>query len=161
MAILLNSLSLSLQKNSRYLPVNLEADRASCMLGDDDLSAPLIQTFGKPYRRSGPRNCSRWHYFGRFIRVTCEEFAGGTGELPKTLDQVQERVKDIQFQSKTRFSIAQIRAMEERRSTLARIGNQTGEGAPPLGKGQQHDAAVRGKPAATYSPPLPEATPTY
>ncbi len=35
---------------------------------------------------------------------------------------------------------------------IARIGNQSGErsgeGAPPLGKGEQHDAAVRGKPAA-------------
>jgi NTE family protein len=45
----------------------------------------------------------------------------GTGELPKNLDQVQERVKDIQFQSKTRVSIAQVRAIEELRSTLADV----------------------------------------
>jgi NTE family protein len=45
----------------------------------------------------------------------------GLGELPRNLAQVQERVKDIQFQSKTRFSLAQIREVEALRSTLAEV----------------------------------------
>ena len=45
----------------------------------------------------------------------------GLGELPKNLAQVQERVKDISFQSKTRFSYDQVRAIEDMRSTLAEV----------------------------------------
>jgi NTE family protein len=45
----------------------------------------------------------------------------GFGELPKNLAQVQERVKDISFQSKTRFSHDQVRAIEAMRSTLADV----------------------------------------
>ena len=45
----------------------------------------------------------------------------GLGELPKNLDQVQERVKDIQFQTKTRFSYAQVREIEALRGTLAEV----------------------------------------
>ena len=39
----------------------------------------------------------------------------------RSLEQVQERVKDIQFQSKTRFSAAQIRELEAMRRTLADV----------------------------------------
>jgi NTE family protein len=45
----------------------------------------------------------------------------GLGELPSNLNQVQERVKDIQFQSKTRFSYEQVRQIEALRSTLADV----------------------------------------
>ncbi len=45
----------------------------------------------------------------------------GLGELPQYLAQVHERVKDISFQSKTRFSHDQGRAIEEMRSTLADV----------------------------------------
>ncbi len=45
----------------------------------------------------------------------------GLGNLPKNLAQVSERVKDIQFQSKTRFSLDQVRQIELLRSTLAAV----------------------------------------
>lgn len=43
----------------------------------------------------------------------------GTGELPRNLEQVHERAKDIQYQSKQRFSYAKIREIEALRSGLA------------------------------------------
>jgi NTE family protein len=45
----------------------------------------------------------------------------GLGELPRNLGQVQERVKDIQFQSKSHFSIEQMRKIEDLRSALADV----------------------------------------
>ena len=45
----------------------------------------------------------------------------GAGEMPRTVDQVQERVKDIQFQSKNRFSHAQIQRIESLRSALVDV----------------------------------------
>jgi NTE family protein len=45
----------------------------------------------------------------------------GAGEMPRSVDQVQERVKDIQFQSKNRFSHAQIERIEALRSALADV----------------------------------------
>ena len=43
------------------------------------------------------------------------------GELPKNLDQVQERAKDISFQSKTRFNTTRSARIEAMRSTLADV----------------------------------------
>jgi len=45
----------------------------------------------------------------------------GLGSMPRNLDQVSERVKDIQFQSKARFSIEEVRKIEEMRSILASV----------------------------------------
>jgi NTE family protein len=45
----------------------------------------------------------------------------GLGELPRNLNQVQERVKDIQFQSKARISLEQFREIEALRRTLADV----------------------------------------
>ena len=45
----------------------------------------------------------------------------GRGELPQNLDQVQERVKDIQYRSKQRLSHERIRELEALRSALARV----------------------------------------
>ena len=45
----------------------------------------------------------------------------GSGELPKNLEQVNERAKDIQYQSKQRFSEAEIRHVEALRSALAEV----------------------------------------
>ena len=36
----------------------------------------------------------------------------GMGELPKNLDQVQERAKDIQYSSKTRFNTKRIEELD-------------------------------------------------
>jgi len=45
----------------------------------------------------------------------------GLGSMPRNLAQVSERVKDIQFQSKTRYSIDEARELEAMRSTLAAV----------------------------------------
>ena len=43
------------------------------------------------------------------------------GELPRNLDQVMERAKDIQYASKTRFNIDRVREIGEMRSALGRL----------------------------------------
>jgi len=53
--------------------------------------------------------------------IVAVDLFSGLGEMPKNLDQVSERVKDISFQSKTRFSYDQVRAIEAMRSTLADV----------------------------------------
>jgi NTE family protein len=45
----------------------------------------------------------------------------GLGRMPKNLEQVSERVKDIQFQSKARLSFEEVRAIEAMRSALASV----------------------------------------
>ncbi len=52
--------------------------------------------------------------------VTVDLFSG-KGKLPQNLDQVQERAKDIQYQSKQRLTTSQIRKIETLRSTLAGV----------------------------------------
>lgn len=43
------------------------------------------------------------------------------GEVPRNLDQVNERVKDIQYSSKTRFNTARLQEIEELRAALHRV----------------------------------------
>ena len=45
----------------------------------------------------------------------------GSGDLPKNLEQVNERAKDIQYQSKQQFTADKIRQIEELRSALAEV----------------------------------------
>jgi NTE family protein len=45
----------------------------------------------------------------------------GAGELPQNLDQVQERAKDIQYASKTRFNTDRIKQFEAMRGALSRV----------------------------------------
>jgi NTE family protein len=45
----------------------------------------------------------------------------GLGKMPKNLEQVSERVKDIQFQSKARLTFDDVRELETMRSTLAAV----------------------------------------
>ena len=45
----------------------------------------------------------------------------GTGALPQNLNQVQERMKDLQYASKTRFSAARVGQQEALRASLRRV----------------------------------------
>jgi NTE family protein len=45
----------------------------------------------------------------------------GVGELPENLAQVQERAKDVQYASKTRFNTDRIKQFEVMRDTLSRV----------------------------------------
>ena len=56
----------------------------------------------------------------RVLVIEVDVFNAG-GELPRNLDQVMERAKDIQYASKTRFNTDRIREMGEMRSALGRL----------------------------------------
>ncbi|MGV2291728.1 patatin-like phospholipase family protein [Trinickia sp. YCB016] len=45
----------------------------------------------------------------------------GAGELPQNMQQVQERMKDIQYASKSRFGSARIKEIEDMRGSLRRV----------------------------------------
>ncbi len=45
----------------------------------------------------------------------------GAGAAPQTLQQVQERVKDIQFASKRRLNVDRVRDLEQMRAALHRV----------------------------------------
>ncbi|NWG73550.1 MAG: patatin-like phospholipase family protein [Rubrivivax sp.] len=86
---------------------------------------PPVEIDGEFYFDGGIMSNTPLQYAARDFRmnaliVTVDLFSG-LGGLPQNLDQVQERVKDIQFQSKTRFSYEQVRAIEDMRSTLADV----------------------------------------
>jgi len=86
---------------------------------------PPVEIDGEHYFDGGIMSNTPLHYVARDFRMNAlvlqADLFSGLGELPRNLDQVNERVKDIQFQSKTRFSLDQIRDIEALRSTLAEV----------------------------------------
>jgi NTE family protein len=86
---------------------------------------PPVEIDGEYYFDGGIMSNTPMQYVAKDFRMNALivqiDLFSGLGELPKNLDQVQERVKDIQFQSKTRFSYDQIREIEALRSTLADV----------------------------------------
>jgi NTE family protein len=53
--------------------------------------------------------------------IVSVDLFSGKGELPQNLNQVQERMKDIQYQSKQRLTDSRIREIESLRGTLADV----------------------------------------
>jgi NTE family protein len=86
---------------------------------------PPVEIDGEHYFDGGIMSNTPLQYVAKDFRMDAlivqADLFSGLGELPSNLNQVQERVKDIQFQSKTRFSYAQIREIEALRSTLADV----------------------------------------
>ncbi len=86
---------------------------------------PPVEIDGEFYFDGGIMSNTPLQYaaqdFSMNALVVQVDLFSGLGELPRNLAQVQERVKDIQFQSKTRFSHDQIRNIESLRSTLAEV----------------------------------------
>jgi NTE family protein len=86
---------------------------------------PPVEIDGEYYLDGGIMSNTPLQYAARDFRMNAlflqVDLFSGLGELPRTLDQVQERVKDIQFQSKTGISIDQLRSIESLRSTLAEV----------------------------------------
>ena len=86
---------------------------------------PPVEIDGEFYFDGGIMSNTPLQYaaqdFSMNALVVQVDLFSGLGELPRNLAQVQERVKDIQFQSKTRFSHDQIRQIESLRSTLAEV----------------------------------------
>jgi NTE family protein len=86
---------------------------------------PPVEIDGEYYFDGGIMSNTPLQYVARdfrqdalFIQV---DLFSGLGALPRNLGEVQERVKDIQFQSKVRFSVDQMRKIEDLRSALADV----------------------------------------
>jgi NTE family protein len=86
---------------------------------------PAVEVDGEYYFDGGIMSNTPAQYVAKDFRMSAlivqVDVFSGLGELPRSLEQVQERVKDIQFQSKTRFSTTQIRDLEAMRRTLADV----------------------------------------
>lgn len=86
---------------------------------------PPVEIDGECYFDGGIMSNTPLQYVAQDFRlnalIVAVDLFSGLGELPRNLAQVQERVKDISFQSKMRFSQEQIRAIEDMRSTLADV----------------------------------------
>jgi NTE family protein len=70
-------------------------------------NTPLWYVVDEAYRESG-------------LVLQIDVFSGA-GDLPQNLNQVQERMKDLQYASKTRFNAARVRQQEELRASLRRV----------------------------------------
>jgi NTE family protein len=86
---------------------------------------PPVEVDGEYYFDGGIMSNTPLQHVAKDFRMDAlivqVDLFSGLGELPKNINQVQERVKDIQFQSKTRISYAQMREIEALRSTLAEV----------------------------------------
>ena len=86
---------------------------------------PPVEIAGEYYFDGGIMSNTPLQYAARDFRqdalIIQVDLFSGLGALPRNLGQVQERVKDIQFQSKTRFSVDQMRRIEDLRNALADV----------------------------------------
>jgi NTE family protein len=86
---------------------------------------PPVEVDGEYYLDGGIMSNTPLQYVAKDFRmdalIVAVDLFSGLGGLPRNLDQVQERVKDIQFQSKMRFSEDQVRQLEGLRSVLADV----------------------------------------
>jgi NTE family protein len=86
---------------------------------------PPVEIDGEYYFDGGIMSNTPLQYVSQDFRMNAlivqVDLFSGLGEFPQNLDQVQERVKDIQFQSKARFSLDEIRRIESLRNALADV----------------------------------------
>jgi NTE family protein len=86
---------------------------------------PPVEIDGEYYFDGGIMSNTPLQYAAQDYRLNAlivqVDLFSGLGELPRNLGQVQERVKDIQFQSKARLSLEKFREIEALRSTLADV----------------------------------------
>jgi NTE family protein len=86
---------------------------------------PPVEIDGEFYWDGGIMTNTPLQYVADDLRINAlivqVDLFSGKGELPKNLNQVQERAKDIQYQSKQRFSYARIEQIEALRSALADV----------------------------------------
>lgn len=86
---------------------------------------PPVEVDGEYYFDGGIMSNTPLQYVSKDFRmdalIVAVDLFSGLGELPKNIAQVAERVKDIQFQSKARFSADEFRKIEALRSTLAEV----------------------------------------
>lgn len=112
---------------SVYFDTNTHTINASHVMASGALPPgfPPVEIDGEYYFDGGIMSNTPLQYVARDFRMNAlivqVDLFSGFGELPMNLNQVQERVKDISFQSKTRFSYEQTRDIESMRSTLADV----------------------------------------
>ena len=87
---------------------------------------PPVQVDGEWYWDGGiSSNTPLWYVVDEAYResglVLQIDVFSGAGALPQNLNQVQERMKDLQYASKTRFNAARVRQQEELRESLRRV----------------------------------------
>jgi len=86
---------------------------------------PPVEVDGEHYFDGGIMSNTPAKYVAQDFRINAlivqVDLFSGFGSMPTNLNQVQERVKDIQFQSKARYSYDEIRKLETMRSTLAAV----------------------------------------
>jgi NTE family protein len=86
---------------------------------------PPVEVDGEYYLDGGIMSNTPLQYVAKDFRLNAlivqVDLFSGLGTMPENLNQVQERVKDIQFQSKTRFSVDEMREIEALRGALARV----------------------------------------
>jgi NTE family protein len=86
---------------------------------------PPVEIDGEFYVDGGIMTNTPLAYVGKDFRMSAlivqVDLFSGLGDVPQTLNEVQERVKDIQYQSKTRLSIDEMRAIEKLRSAVASV----------------------------------------
>ncbi|WP_084688245.1 patatin-like phospholipase family protein [Paraburkholderia oxyphila] len=87
---------------------------------------PPVQVDGAWYWDGGiSSNTPLWYVVDEAYResglVLQIDLFSGAGPLPQNLNQVQERMKDLQYASKVRFNAARVKQQEELRASLRRV----------------------------------------
>lgn len=87
---------------------------------------PPVEVGGELYWDGGiVSNTPLWYVVDEGYRMNAlvlqVDVFSGAGEMPQNLREAQERVKDIQYASKTRFNTTRIREIEELRNALHRV----------------------------------------
>jgi NTE family protein len=86
---------------------------------------PPVEIDGEYYWDGGIMSNTPLQYVCEDFRISAlvvvVDLFSGKGKLPQNLNEVQERAKDIQYQSKQRLSNARIREIEALRSILADV----------------------------------------
>ncbi|MFM0022780.1 patatin-like phospholipase family protein [Paraburkholderia azotifigens] len=109
-------------------------DNTKMVLGPEHVMAsgalppgfPPVNVGGEWYWDGGiSSNTPLWYVVDEAYResalVLQVDVFSGAGGLPQNLRQVQERMKDLQYASKTRFNASRFREMEELRASLRRV----------------------------------------
>lgn len=86
---------------------------------------PPVEIDGEHYWDGGIMSNTPLQYVAEDLRISAlivqVDLFSGKGELPKNLEQVRERAKDIQYQSKQRHSYAKLREIEALRSAITDV----------------------------------------
>jgi len=114
--------------NSVYFDSKTTKIRAEHVLASGALPPgfPPVQIDGELYWDGGlVSNSPLWYVLDSDAKLNALIFQvdvfSGAGELPKNLAEVQERAKDIQYASKTRFNTTRVKEMEALRGSLRRV----------------------------------------